>query len=154
MSSTLTRFAVLLSLSIAAALPAKESTRDYSSDEDVITLRSIQGVAFGSFWMRPNLSKGEAALGRILKRDDYLRPLIAAYNGGTPEAKVYVLAAFHELAPSLFEQCKQDLVGKYNPIVRSVSGCLGADGTLLEFLIRIQVGQFTPYIRQYADHEK
>jgi hypothetical protein len=54
------------------------------------------------------------------------------------------------LAPQLFEICKKDLVGKYNPRVRSMSGCLSAEGTLLEFLIRIHHGQYDGYIRRYA----
>ena len=90
------------------------------------------------------------ALARILKRDDKIRPLLDVYNRGTTEAKVYALAAFHHLAPALFEQCRRDLVGKYNPMVQAVSGCLSADGTLLEFLIRIHQGQYDGYIRTHS----
>jgi hypothetical protein len=96
-------------------------------------------------------SRGEVVLSRLLKGEDRIRPLIDVYNRGTTEAKVYALAAFHFLAPQLFEQCRKDLVGKYNPMVRAMSGCLSVDGTLLEFLIRIHHGEYDSFIRRYAE---
>jgi len=118
-------------------------------EDDVRTLSEVKLFAFDIVALSGR-SPGEIALSRLLKREDKIRPLIEVYNRGTTEAKVYALAAFHHLAPSLFEQCKRDLVGKYNPQVRAMSGCLPADGTLLEFLIRIHHGQYDAYIRTHS----
>ena len=71
---------------------------DYSTDPDVVALAKVKHFAFGVVAMS-GLSPGETLLARILKRDDKIRPLIEVYNRGTPEAKVYALAAFHFLAP-------------------------------------------------------
>ncbi len=125
------RFVLALILAAASALHADEASAQSSADRDVQMLSEVTHFAFDLVALSGR-SQGEMALSRILKRDDAVRPLIEVYNRGTTEAKVYVLAAFHHLAPALFEQCRRDLVGKYNPLVRAVSGCLTADGTLLE----------------------
>jgi hypothetical protein len=131
---------------IAAVSRAGELRVDYSGDNDVRALAEVRLFAFDIIALSGR-SPGEVALSRILKRDDKIRPLIEVYNRGTTEAKVYALAAFHFLAPQLFEQCRRDLVGKFNPMVHAMSGCMSADGTLLEFLIRIHHGQYDGYIR-------
>jgi hypothetical protein len=136
----------MLFVCVATMARAAESRVDYSADEDVRALAEVKLFAFDIVALSGR-SQGEAALLRLLKREDKIGPLIEVYNRGTTEAKVYALAAFHYLAPPLFEQCRRDLVGKYNPMVRAMSGCLSADGTLLEFLIRIHHGQYDGYFR-------
>ncbi len=144
------RIAALLLFAFASTTAFGASSQvDYSTDADVRALASVQFFAFDIVAL-VGRSQGEAALARILKREDKIRPLLEVYNRGTNEAKVYALAAFKHLAPPLFEQCRRDLVGKYNPVVRSMSGCLSADGTLLEFLIRIHQGQYEGYIRSHT----
>ena len=143
------RIALLVILAVATALSGVESRVGFSADQDVRVLSEVTHFAFDIVALRGR-SQGERALARILKRDDKIRPLIEVYNRGTTEAKVYALAAFHHLAPTLFEQCLRDLVGKYNPVVRASSGCLVADGTFLEFLIRIHNGEYDGYIRTHS----
>ncbi len=141
------RIAALLLLACAATTAFGASSQvEYSTDADVRALASVRLFAFDIVALAGR-SQGEVALARILKREDKIRPLLEVYNRGTNEAKVYALAAFQHLAPPLFEQCRRDLVGKYNPLVRSMSGCLSADGTMLEFLIRIHQGHYEGYIR-------
>jgi hypothetical protein len=141
---------VLLLFVCVVALARGDETRvDYSADADVRALAQVKLFAFDVVALSGR-SQGELVLSRLLKREDKIRPLIEVYNRGTTEAKVYALAAFHVLAPQLFEQCRRDLVAKYNPMVRAMSGCLSADGTLLEFLIRIHHGQYDGYIRTHT----
>lgn len=137
-----------------AILRGAEAPVDYSNDPDVIELSRIRHFVLGGSIFSSRRTKGEALLARILARDDKIRPLIEVYNRGTPEAQTYALAAFHHLAPGIFEQCKKDLVGKYNPMVRHQHGCLSGDGTLLEFLVYIHHGRFDQYIKEYADPEE
>lgn len=135
----------------AAILHGTETVVDYSADPDVVELSKAKQFGFGGAGLFGGRTKGEALLARILKRDDKIRPLIEVYNRGTPEAKTYALAAFHYLAPEVFEQCKKDLVGKYNPMVRAWSGCLSHDGNLLEFLVYIHHGRYDQYLKEYTD---
>jgi hypothetical protein len=128
-----------------------KSTIDYSKDRDVQALSQTECFAFGPIAESGKRVDGEATLARILKRDDVIIPLIYVYNEGTPEARVYALAAFHCLAPQLFAQCRKDLVGGYNPIVHSMAGCVAHEGNLLEFLIRIQDGEYDSCIRKYSE---
>ena len=139
---------LLFFMGVVAVARGIESRIDYSADDDVRALAEVKVFAFDVVALAGR-TPGEVVLARLLKRDDSIRALIEVYNRGTTEAKVYALAAFHQLAPPLFEQCRRDLVGKYNPMVRAMSGCLPADGTLLEFLIRIHQGQYDGYIRTY-----
>jgi hypothetical protein len=131
-----------------AELAWAEQPVSYAFDEDVRALCAVKVFAFDVVAM-VGRSEGEVLLARILKREDKIRPLLEVYNRGTTEAKTYALAAFHYLAPQLFAQCKKDLVGKYNPIVRSQSGCFSREGNLLEFIIRIYHGEYDSYIRKY-----
>jgi hypothetical protein len=96
-------------------------------------------------------SSGEILLGRILKKEDSIKYLLEVYNRGTPEAKVYALASFHYLAPKVFEICRKNIVGKYNPVVHSMEGCIMHEGSLLEFVIRAENGQYDNYVRKYID---
>jgi len=131
-----------------------KSTIDYSKDQDVQALSQTEWFAFGPVGLSGKRVDGEATLARILKRDNVIRALIYVYNKGTPGARVYALAAFHFLAPQLFAQCRRDLVGGYNPIVKSMAGCVSREGNLLEFLIRIQDGEYDSYVRKYSEEIK
>ncbi len=144
------RSPVLLFLLTAVFATAAESVVDFSKDSDVAALAQTRLFALEIVALhgRP---QGEVAFARILKRDDKIRPLLEVYNRGKPEAKVYALAAFHSLAPSLFEHYRKELVGKYNPMVRSMNCCLPANGTLLEFLIRIHHREYDSYIRKQTE---
>ena len=144
------RALILLFLSSGLSFSRAEQPSSYVFDEDVRALCAVRLVAFDLISM-VGRSEGEVLLGRILKREDKIRPLLEVYNRGTTEAKVYALAAFHYLAPQLFAQCKKDIVGKYNPTVRAQAGCLPHEGNLLEFIIRIHHGEYDYYIRKYAD---
>ncbi len=141
------RFLILLFLAPLAI--AAESAVAATSDADVQALSKVQLFAFDIVALNGR-SSGERALARILAREDKIRPLIEVYNRGTTEAKVYALAAFHYLTPTIFEQCRRDLVGRFNPMVRATNGCMVANGTLLEFLIRIHHGEYAAYIREYS----
>ena len=141
---------VLLLLCFAPlAASAAEQVIDYSTDADVRALSATKEFAFGLvFLMRRTQS--EAALARILRREDKIRPLIEVYNRGTPEAKAYALAAFHYLSPELYQQCRKDIVGSYNPKVRVLRGCCLEEGSFLELAIRIHHGEYDDEIKKYA----
>lgn len=131
-------------------VPAGFSTEPtiYSVDKDVRALSEVKLFAFDMISM-VGISRGEGLLWRLVKKEDALKYFMEVYNTGTPEAKVYALAYFHHSAPELFEICWKDNVGRFNPVVRSMSGCLSMEGSLFEQLIRIRKGEYDPYI-EYA----
>jgi len=146
---------VLSSLWLVLNLSAAERPVDYIADDDVRELCSTKLIAFGLPTEKGYVGS-EERLARILKREDYVRPLLEVYNRGTPEAKVYALVAFHYLSPTLFEQCRKDLVGKYNPVVRGYDGRLQSvcEGTLLEYIIRIHKGEYDSLCAVYVKYGK
>ena len=142
--------ALVLLFSLSLALPAIAADENqYSVDANVRALAKVKLFAFDVIAMSGK-SSGETLVSRILKKDDAIKYLVEVYNRGTPEAKVYALASFHYLAPELFEICRKDIVGKYNPVVHSMEGCLVHEGSLLEFVMRAEHGQYDAYIRKYA----
>jgi hypothetical protein len=142
-------WALLFILVCFATLSRGAEATKYSLDEDVRSLCGVKMFSFDIIGMM-GISKGEVVLSRILKKDDRLKYLFEVYNRGTPESKVYALAALHYLAPDVFKICWKDCVGKYNPIIHSMDGCISGEGTLLEFFTRIQAGQYDPYIKKYT----
>jgi hypothetical protein len=124
----------------------------YSVDPDAVALSEVKLFAFDVIGM-VGISRGEGLLWRLVKKDNALKYFMEAYNRGTPEAKVYALAYFHHSAPELFEICWNDIVGKYNPTVRSMSGCFSFEGSLFEQMIRIKRGEYDGYI-EYAHKRK
>lgn len=142
--------ALVLFCGFTLALPAIAADENqYSVDANVQALTKVRLFAFDMIAMSGR-STGETLVGRILKKDDAIKYLMEVYNRGTPEAKVYALASFHYLAPELFEICRKDIVGKYNPVVHSMEGCLAHEGSLLEFVMRAEHGQYDAYVRKYA----
>jgi hypothetical protein len=128
--------------------PAVADPTSYSVDPDVKALSEVKLFSFGVVGM-VGISKGEGQLWRLVKKDEAVKYFMEVYNRGTPEAKVYALAYFHHSAPELFAICWNDLVGKYNPVVKSMSGCLGFEGSFFEQMLRIQRGEYDPHI-EYA----
>jgi hypothetical protein len=146
------RVLILLLVCFASVPTRGDGAAVGSVDEDVRALSAVKVFAFDVV-MLVGRSEGEVLLARILRREDKIRPLMEVYNRGSNEAKIYALAAFHHLAPQLFAQCKKDLVGKYNPVVRSAAGCFSLEGNLLEYVIRIHHGEYDYYIRKYSEAE-
>jgi hypothetical protein len=130
------------------ARAATAGVNEYSVDRDVRQLSRVGTANLGPVGMYGAISGGEMALRRILKKDDALKYMMEVYNSGTPAAKVYALAYFHHSAPELFQICWNDIVGKYNPVVKSVSGCFLMEGSLLEHMLRIREGEYYPYVEQ------
>ena len=120
----------------------------YSVDADVKALCVANTFSFGIVALT-KVSSYEVYLRRILRRDHAIECLLEVYNRGTPEAKLYALAAFHVLAPKLFEQCRKDMTGKYNPVVHFWCGCIYSEGSMLEFLLRIKDCEYDETIKEY-----
>ncbi|WP_438481249.1 hypothetical protein [Oleiharenicola lentus] len=76
-------------VSVVTRAWAADLSWDFSHDEDVRTLIETKRVVVDSSLFFHGIPKPEIALGRILKRDDYVRPLTCAYNKGTPATKAY-----------------------------------------------------------------
>ncbi len=141
------KFVAPLVLCIAAAVAAENDDSKLASEVRALSEVNEFALDVEVFGKRPH---GEVLLARILKREDKIRPLIEVFNRGTPEAKAYALAAFHHLAPELFERCRKDLVGSYNPKVRVLRGGVIGEGTFLELVIRIEHGEFDACVRAHA----
>jgi hypothetical protein len=120
----------------------------YSVDREVRLLSKVNMVNFGGMGMYRTMSPGELLLRRILKKEEAIKYLMEAYNSGTPAAKVYALAYFHHSAPEHFQICWDDIVGKYNPVVKSSVGCLIIEGSLFEHMLRIREGEYDPYVER------
>ena len=118
----------------------------YAFDPEVRSLSRVGMVNFGGMGMYRSISAGESLLRRIMRKDEALKCMMEVYNTGTPAAKVYALAYFHHSAPELFQICWDDLVGKYNPVVKSAAGCFLMEGSFLEHMIRIRLGEYDPHV--------
>ena len=126
-----------------ASVPLKDET--YAYDPSVRALCQVRTVMYGpsmSAW----LPQGEVLLRRLLREKDPLPFLVAVYNHGTPEAKAYALAGIHVLAPELFEICRKDIVGHYNPVITVQLGCMSTTTTFLEEVIRVDHGDYDSYL--------
>ncbi len=142
------RNGLLLLLCFVLAKHCAAEVSVYSVDRDVRLLSKVNIVNFGGMGMYGTMSPGELLLRRILKKEEAIKYLMEAYNSGTPAAKVYALAYFHHSAPELFQICWGDIVGKYNPVVKSSVGCFIMEGSLLEHMMRIREGEYDPYVER------
>jgi hypothetical protein len=121
---------VLFTLTLVALLsvPAlRAADVDYTYDRDVQTLLRTAYFGFGPIAMTTDITEGEAALKRIMKKDEAIRFLIPVFDHGTPEGKCYALTGFRLLAPDYFESsCKR--IARWNDSkIKTVAGCIVGD---------------------------
>jgi len=109
-------------------------------------LAEVKMFGFG-FVALSGTARGQILLLQVLKQDDAVKQLMEVYNEGTPEGKLYALAGFHVIAPELFEICRKDIVGHYNPMVHEWQGCLRAEVSFLGPLIRIAKGEYDVFLQ-------
>ncbi len=125
------------------AIPALHSAdEDYVYDKDVQTLLKTAHFGLGPIGMSPNITEGEAALKRIVKKDDAIRFLFPIFDHGTPEGKCYALIGFRLLAPDYFESsCKR--IARWNDSkIKTVAGCIVGDAKLVEVVQAIRQGRY------------
>lgn len=117
---------------------------DFTYDKDVQTLLKTSHFGVGPIGMgkTPNITEGEAALKRIMKKDEAIRFLFPVFDHGTPEGKCYALIGFRLLAPDYFESsCKR--IARWNDSkIKTVAGCLIGDVKLAEVVQAIREGRY------------
>lgn len=136
-------WAVATTLAFGGTGPTREEI--YAADPNVKALCALKYVTFW-FPMGGGRPAGVVLVRRILREKEPLPFLVAAYNHGSPAAKVYALAGIHVAFPELFELCRKDVVGRYNPDITGSAGCMAYTGSFLEHVIRIEHGEYDPLL--------
>ena len=133
-----------LALTLVAlfSAPALGADEDYTYDKDVQTLLKTAYFGFGYIGMSPNITEGEAALKRIMKKDEAIRFLFPVFDHGTPEGKCYALIGIRLLAHDYFESsCKR--IARWNDSkIKTVAGCIVGDVKLVKVVHAIREGRY------------
>jgi len=123
-------------------LLAAATDEQYLDSKDVQILLKTTHFGFGSVGMGPNVPEGEAALRRIMQKDDAMQFLLPVFEHGTAEGKCYALVGFRLLSPKHFEASCQRLARWNNITINTVSGCIVDKTKLAEVVQTIQAGTY------------
>jgi hypothetical protein len=135
-------FLALTLIALLSVRSLRATDGDYTYDKDVQTLLKTAYFGFGRIGMTPNITEGEAALKRIMKKEEAIKFLFPVFDHGTPEGKCYALIGFRLLAPTYFESsCKR--IARWNDsTIKTVAGCIVGDAKLAEVVQAIREGRY------------
>ncbi len=134
----------LLLLVFALAVPsiACASNDDYLATEDAQVLVKASHFGIGPVFMTAKITQGDAALRRIMKKDDAIKYLIPVFEKASPEGKCYALIGFRLLAPEYFERSRKRMSPWNDAKIRTVAGCIVGDATVGEVVQAIREGRY------------
>jgi hypothetical protein len=119
------------------------SDDEYTFNSDVQTLLKVTYFGFGPFgYAGKGPTTGEAALKRIMKKDEAIKFLMPVFEHGTPEGKCYALAGFRLLSKGYFDSsCIR--ISRWNDTkIKTFSGCVITEETLEKVVNSIRAGEY------------
>jgi hypothetical protein len=129
-------------LGLACVTIARAGGDDYTYDREVQTLLKTTHFGFGGVGMTRNIPAGEAALRRIMQRDDAIKYLFPVFDNGTPAGKCYALVGFRLLSPKYFESSCKRIAPWNDSTIDAVSGCIVGERKLAEIVHLIRDGRY------------
>jgi hypothetical protein len=134
----------LFLLVIALAVPSIScaSDEDYLATEDAQAIVKASHFGIGPVFMTAKITQGDAALRRIMKKDDAIKYLIPIFEKASPEGKCYALIGFHLLAPDYFERSRKRMSPWNDAKIKTVAGCIVGDATVAEVVQAIREGRY------------
>lgn len=129
-----------VSLVVPSAVHAGDD--DYLATEDAQALVKASHFGIGPVFMTAKITQGDAALRRIMKKDDAIQYLIPIFEKASPEGKCYALIGFRLLAPDYFEKCRKRMSPWNDVKIKTVAGCIIGDATVGEVVQAIRDGRY------------
>lgn len=87
-------------------------------------------------------AEGDAALQRIMKKDDAIKYLLPVFDQATLMGKCYALIGIRLLSPKYFEPSSQRLARWYNTQIPTISGCIPSNQKLADVIQKIRRGEY------------
>lgn len=141
---------VLLALSLLAAslAQAAELPAEYY-DQDVQRLIKTDFFAFGGIGFAGSTSEGEVAFGRIVRKKEAIRYILAAFEHGSDCSRCYALVALRESSPEFYRSALAWLRKHPPKKIKTMSGCIIRDDESDAVINAIDAGEYAEYFKKY-----
>jgi hypothetical protein len=138
------RSVFLLIAAICVSVPSVSFASDeaYIATEDAQILIRASHFGIGPVFMTAKITEGDAALRRIMQKDDAIRFLIPVFEKASPEGKCYALIGLRLLAPDYFERSGKRMSPWNSAKIKTVAGCIVGDSTVGEVVQAIREGRY------------
>lgn len=140
--------AMRLVLLLVAALALVAPTTLHAGDDDYLATGDAQALVkashfgIGPVFMTAKITQADAALRRIMKKEDAIKYLIPVFEKASPEGKCYALIGFRLLAPDYFERSRKRMARWNDAKIKTVAGCIIGDVTVGEVVQAIREGRY------------
>lgn len=130
----------VISLAVPSVLRADDD--DYLVTEDAQALVKASHFGIGPVFMTAKITQADAALRRIMKKEDAIKYLIPIFEKASPEGKCYALIGFRLLAPDYFERSRKRMSPWNEAKIKTVAGCIIGDATVAQVVQAIREGLY------------
>ncbi|MFT3780828.1 MAG: hypothetical protein QM790_02360 [Nibricoccus sp.] len=136
----------LLALCLGCGLSRAADPGIDEDDADVKTLIYTRHFGFGPINADGQITEGEGALKRILKKDGAVKRLFPVIDHATLAGKCYALAGIRLLAPSAFDDFQKQLEPWNTGKVRTVVTGKKAEEKFADVVALIKTGLYNDYL--------
>lgn len=144
----------LLLLLFASLAHAGERRPEAFYDPDVQRLLAVRDFSFGPVGYGGGTSAGEAAFGRIVRKPEAIRYLLAAFEYGNAHAQCYALVGLREASPEFFRAALVTARATPRGYIMIFSGCMGKETKPMKVFAEIEAGAYAANFKRHEERRR